>query len=296
MTEKLYIIGNGFDLRHGVPSSYGDFGRYVAAVEPALHMRARDFLFQGEDLWSDFEAQLASLDTDLVRDSAAPFLVSYGADDWSDAYHHDYQYEINEITSALSKDLKQIFARWVAGLEIPDLDEARIAPLALDRSANFLNFNYTPTLSELYGVGPDRILHIHGSVEEGEDSIVLGHGWRPPAPRQREEDPGDPRFEEGENLIEQYFRETFKPTHAVIRRERGFFDAQRGVKELLVLGHSMADVDLPYFRELLARIDVGATWTITYHGSPAAQQRQAASLGLDPTLASFVTFEQLQDS
>jgi hypothetical protein len=30
MEETLYIIGNGFDLHHGIPSKYSDFKIYLA--------------------------------------------------------------------------------------------------------------------------------------------------------------------------------------------------------------------------------------------------------------------------
>ena len=31
--QILYIVGNGFDLHHGIPSSYAAFGRYLKEVD-----------------------------------------------------------------------------------------------------------------------------------------------------------------------------------------------------------------------------------------------------------------------
>ncbi|MER8808248.1 AbiH family protein [Mesorhizobium australicum] len=33
MVKTLYIVGNGFDLRHGIPSSYKAFGEYLRTVD-----------------------------------------------------------------------------------------------------------------------------------------------------------------------------------------------------------------------------------------------------------------------
>jgi len=47
-----------------------------------------DFVFRyfavDADFWSEFEERLASFDTDTLIDDASQFLVSYGADDWSE--------------------------------------------------------------------------------------------------------------------------------------------------------------------------------------------------------------------
>lgn len=64
--------------------------------------------FNPEELWSDFEATLANLDTDHILDEAANYLESYDAEDWSDAFHHNYQDEISERIKLVTTDLKKI--------------------------------------------------------------------------------------------------------------------------------------------------------------------------------------------
>ena len=39
----------------------------------------------------------------------------------------------------------------------------------------FINFNYTKTLENLYGINQSNILHIHGCIDKYED-LILGHG------------------------------------------------------------------------------------------------------------------------
>ena len=93
MSKKtLYIIGNGFDIYHGVSSQYSDFKEYLSNEDSSLHDIVEKFIPVQED-WSDLEDALADIDVDNVVDNASQFLMSYGAEDWSDAYHHDYQRE-----------------------------------------------------------------------------------------------------------------------------------------------------------------------------------------------------------
>jgi hypothetical protein len=55
-------------------------------------------------------------------------------------------------------------------------------------------------------------------------------------------------------LIDGYFAETFKPTEQLIRGYRGEFISLGDVSEVMVLGHSLGEVDAPYFREIASHI------------------------------------------
>lgn len=116
------------------------------------------------DFWAEFEERLGELDGDSFIDDASGFLVSYGAEDWSDAYHHDYRYEIDKVVQALSETLRLRFGEWIRQLCIPEPSEIASIRLPVDPSASYLNFNYTPSLQRLYGVPDANILHIHGAA------------------------------------------------------------------------------------------------------------------------------------
>src|SRR5947209_7212449 len=142
MTETLYIIGNGFDLHHGIRSSYYAFGEYLKSHDRDTHSVVERHLGVDADFWAEFEERLADLDTDSVIDYASSWLESYGAEDWSDAYHHDYQYEIDRVVEAILA-LRLRFGEWIRQLRIPDPSEIARIRLPLDVSATYLNFNYT---------------------------------------------------------------------------------------------------------------------------------------------------------
>lgn len=296
MNERLYIIGNGFDLAHGIPSRYSDFGQYLAQVDSALSDLVGDYLEIDKDYWNEFEERLAWLDYDKVLDHAADFLVPYGDDDWSDAYHHDYEYEIAQVVEGLSSHLRSRFVEWIRRLPTPA--RGSFSPIrCIVPSARFLSFNYTSTLQDFYRVPDANVTHIHGRSCQADFEIILGHGWERQADEllsQQVDEDTDVRVAGGYRLVDDYFAETFKPTENIIQQHLPFFLGLSSVSEVIVLGHSLADVDRPYFSELLGRIDKSATrWTISYHEEPTKEKAGFSQFGVDPRLVQFVRFRDL---
>ncbi len=294
--KRLYIIGNGFDLHHGIPSSYKHFATYLRAVDRETSQVIEDY-FSRDDFWSDLEAQLAAFDTDTLLDNADAFLVGYGAEDWSDSYHHDYQFEIDRVVGAISETLRARFADWVRQLPIPSAAKAAGQHFQIDPAARYLTFNYTPTLQILYGVPERQVWHIHGAAANIAEALVLGHGWRP-AKRETlsfglDPEAADPRVVAGAQAIDQYFSATFKPTDRILRDNTAWFEALANLDEIWVMGHSLADVDLPYFAAIANRIDLGrVVWRVSYHNDPVGPRAQLESLGVPAHLASFQTLAE----
>lgn len=296
MNQRLYIIGNGFDLAHGIPSSYSQFGKYLEITDSSISRLIRDYLFVDKDFWSCFEERLASFDYDNVIDYAEKFLVSYGADDWSDAYHHDFEYEIEQIVDGLSRKLRTKFAEWIRLLPMPA--PGAFTPVrCIDPAGCFLSFNYTPTLQRLYSVPEQNITHIHGRSSQGDAEIVVGHGWERQADEllsQGVDENTDVRVAGGYGLIDDYFAATFKPTEKIIERNRSFFDGLVDVSEVIVLGHSLAEVDALYFWEILSQIDRRTTrWTISYYAEPTLELERFARFKVSPELVQFARFRDL---
>ena len=59
----LYIIGNGFDLHHGVMSSYGAFEAWLKRQNKKLYSKLNG-VCRVDYLWRDFEKALADVDRD----------------------------------------------------------------------------------------------------------------------------------------------------------------------------------------------------------------------------------------
>jgi hypothetical protein len=216
-------------------------------------------------------------------------MPSYAADDWRDSGHHDFQFEVDRVVRQLSTKLRAVFAQWVRQVKVPDLaNMSRVHRLtSIDPSASFLTFNYTPTLADLYGVPLERTHHIHGASSDDDQELILGHGWNPAMRKSLNDRPDiedvDTRMIEANQILDQYFSTTFKPSKQLIAQHQGFFRALGSVTHVTVLGHSLSDVDAEYFRALLDVPAVAsATWTVACrHNDDAAEKTQRlANLGL----------------
>jgi len=287
--RKLYVIGNGFDLWHGIPSSLDKFKQYVQATDHDVYREVEEYLPTHED-WSDLERALADMDVYALIDNLEHFMGSYGAEDWSDAGHHDFQYEVQNVVERLSIGLRQRFSEWIRKLPIPTPETAQKQLVTLDNDAVFFTFNYTKTLGSLYGVPPERILFIHGCAERTNDDLVLGHAWNPQTRRSLNDRPDiediDTRLMEANDTIDGYFSATFKRSADLIARHQGFFDALTDIEQVIVLGHSLSDVDAAYFMALLEQRSVAkAAWLIACRSPEEWPEKQAllTNLGVNPS-------------
>lgn len=61
-------------------------------------------------------------------------------------------------------------------------------------------------------------------------------------------------LEEAIRLTEEYFMHNIKRCDEIIERHNDFFKSLSDIRLITVLGHSMSDVDLPYFQEILRHV------------------------------------------
>lgn len=261
--KRLYIIGNGFDIFHGVKSRYSDFKDYVEKNDNDLFEALEEY-FNTDELWSDFEETLAYIDTDKIVDDASDFLVSYGADDWSDAYHHDYQYEVQRAIDVVTVALKEHFTKWILSLDIPDGVKLKLPSTSL-----YLTFNYTDTLERNYKIPSSKIVYIHNKAINETSTLILGHS-RQPTPdnsfdKETDWEDQDVRVSEGNRILDKYFEETYKNTDTIIKEKHSFFKQLSDIEEVFVLGHSISPVDLKYFQAVFNSVSQNSTWTVSYY-------------------------------
>lgn len=290
-SNKLYVIGNGFDIQHGLKSRYWDFKEYLDIKDRKLVDKLEEY-FGADALWSDFEETLAYLDTEQIIDECMNYLQSYGVKNWSDAYHYDYQYEVQKRIDLITETLKQQFTEWILQLRLPN--NANENMVVVDKSATFINFNYTDTLERLYKVTPDRILYIHNKAVDTNSTLILGHSRNPQNTKTLDElynnEDTDVRVAEGNRILDDYFVETYKSTEIIIKENANFFDRLKDVETIYVLGHSLSVVDRPYFEEIVKRIDKDKTiWKVSFHNKKDLIGFQAffQRLGISSALVVF---------
>ena len=70
--SKLYIIGNGFDIKHGLPSRYSDFAMYCEQNFGDLYERINKLFTKiskdKDSLWSNFKHALGLPDESVLQE------------------------------------------------------------------------------------------------------------------------------------------------------------------------------------------------------------------------------------
>ena len=67
---SLYVIGNGFDMLHGVRSSYYDFSRTLGK-RSSVRFYLEKYL-KVDDLWADFEGALGKINIEAM---CQPYII-----------------------------------------------------------------------------------------------------------------------------------------------------------------------------------------------------------------------------
>lgn len=318
MKTKLYIIGNGFDIHHDIPSKYSNYHDWLEEHDNDLLSRLRDY-YNVDDLdwWNQFEIQLGYPDmTDYIDETAFENQPDYGNDEFRDRDYYTGQITAEDEIGALVADIKETFTDWVASLPAPNSDKI----IALDKeNAFFINFNYTDTLQILYNVKPEDILFIHGNVGY-KTELVLGHNrsykelndeYTPEMPEPpedlNEEDMlkwYDENNDSGEDFIHQSVREAVvsqisnlsKDTKIIIYGNKKSFESLNGVKIIYVYGLSFSPVDEPYLEEIANKVNSATTnWVISYYSEEDKEKAKRFFIkeGIAEGLVSYVRLEDL---
>lgn len=260
----LHILGNGFDRKHKLPTSYDPHLREIA-IRSERFAGEWDSYSEAGELWSDVEEQLAFPNTDGLIEH----LECYAPDMLSER-ESDRDGIIHEAEQLLSFPLEEFARRADEAVE-----QAR--PLAVfqkmfDPGDFFLTFNYTHTLERLYLIDSARILHLHGEV--GGEPLILGYAQG--AIRElrelrewNEEENFDYYRSTAHNVVEQRLLDFEKKYQT--KKLAGFLERLRGkVDEVIVYGFSFGRVDSPYFHQLAP--EVGALpWTVLAYREDALE-------------------------
>ena len=297
MLSRLVVIGNGFDLAHGLHTKYSDFMEYLCSYEKEPEIIYGRFIrldsvsvqdqkkhrfydaiskyIPEQDLWSSFEEALSFLDYEQIQEDNSCYFLDYGDDNWRDSANHDFQYMISEDLS-FATNISHYFSEWI--LRINTSVSPVVSSNILNKSCIFLNFNYTDTLEKVYDIPASNILYIHGNALRG-NNLILGHHDATlfqektiPAFNAADEQgiymediEEDFRLQEAKEIIKNYFRKTYKDTASIIRYYQSFFNSLATVNEVYVFGHSLSEIDFDYFAEIKRNVLPICQWYISYH-------------------------------
>lgn len=173
--NSLYIIGNGFDLMHGVPSRYHSFRDSMGRHNELRN--ALETYIRKEDLWADFEESLAHLDDEAMLGTVNDWMDTFDVKDQFDDDFSAADFFLAAETATgpaqtIIRELPRRFRKWVCTLEPPNSEK----PLddILIKQSTFINFNYTEFLETIYGIPRKNVWYIHGDRREKKE-LILGH-------------------------------------------------------------------------------------------------------------------------
>ena len=194
----VHVIGNGFDLNQGLPTSYAHFYEYYFQLRPQKSdsvsvlklrekLRAR-LLDEQTDRWADLEKTLGELTRDF--ESESEFVEAY-----LDIYRHLLKYlkavydnsEVAKFDKFEETIYRDLAMPWIYLVQRERVELENSLP-SEDVHVNIINFNYTNTLDRLCdlpkSVGKnmgrydnrstiyDGCQHVHHKLESND--IILG--------------------------------------------------------------------------------------------------------------------------
>lgn len=272
----LYIIGNGFDLHHGVLSSYRSFSLWLQRKNRVLYEKLND-VCMADYLWRDFEGALPYVDRNFFLGMGDLLLPQGWTEDDGYAELFMPQDYVREEAEMLWDDIVKWFRKWVLSISWHDgYDKKKVM---LDDQARYITFNYTPFLETQYGIPEENILYIHGRRADRKHPPIIGHDgrdtfdeWYERAPRPlkrhyRGKHSMLPEVEMMTESVETFYSLSEKPVERILRENQAFFDDLYDVEYIYVLGHSLGNVDLPYFRAINQANDYPErlSWKVSYY-------------------------------
>ena len=266
---RLFVIGNGFDIDHGLKSKFKDFKEFLEQTYVLTFNReyvafpnvgmgkdgeevvdsnsASQILYalinevSDDSDWRDFEDCLGELNYQEVLD-----LVD---EDEENPFHYNYNLQdtTKDLRTSLLFVISNIFSEWAEGIDI-STTEAKYTFLEDDL---FLTFNYTSVLEDIYGIPKDSICHLHGSSIE--HFCITGHG-------------NDKRsFNDYDDIISFEINNIHdclrKNVETIYKNNYSFFKKiyYSNITEIVFFGFSFGQADLYYIKQLFNNINTNDT-------------------------------------
>ena len=268
-SQTLYIIGNGFDLASGMPTSYTHFYKWLKSNKCDRLISMMDIFFSNQrDVWSDIEKALGEYDENHILEFCKP------EEDFDYDHPTRYMSSVEDspdwLFQPILDDFINAFSDWVDSIDITTAKRIRTLPA----ESVYLTFNYTETLETVYFIPKSNILHIHGCRLLDEQYIIGHNNYR---------NPDDAYNDESEML---YIQDTWskiigwmngllKDTTAIISKNQNFFERLSDIECVIVYGHSLNEVDWPYMKEIVRHIGIEKQWYISQYNAEDSKKVDA---------------------
>ena len=283
--STLYLFGNGFDIAHGIHTPYSSFRNFLeknhesflTMFEAMYHIQPLDDTEPWytdaaqkrwnesvlKSLWFCFEEEIGFPDAEGMYDSALSLVGAMPTVGIKDTLDWHWQKEYG-----FSSDLQKYVLEW---LETIDTTAASIKKKALVGADSdlFITFNYTDTLERVYGI--QNVLHIHGSVPSCSGiPPIMGHGnkWIIDKYRREANKAANSGIEWSASIytaVADFCESLYKDTDKIITQNENYFSNLHTVDQIISLGLSYGNVDIPYLERIAAAVDPTTKWIIYYY-------------------------------
>ena len=260
---RLFVIGNGFDINLGLNTSYKDFYYFLKQKHPEFLIETGEILWakkETDPLWSNFERELCSV-------NFMPFSIEDYECSENVSFYGLYEMKLNGIFS-WKESLDKYFREWIDF----SYTTPKHKPYVFDENDYFVNFNYTNSLENVYSVKRDHILYIHGRANDI-GPLIFGHGVTHDLTK----------LYDDLNLttdgyiicsasqlndliaIDTLIDQLRKPVDKLKMQLENWLNNLSEIRDVYVLGHSLGEVDLPYFQVIKEAATLDAKWHFSYH-------------------------------
>lgn len=305
---KLYICGNGFDCHNGFKTEYKYYKKFLQeyysydSMYSGIVNRAEKFLytsFINPESWNDIESSLTFDYLNYFKDYCNCFnipRIQPGVSFPEINRTTFQQFRSENFTEDLIHFTGECYYDWISKTYNFRRNEDKpypkdIAFLMCNQKDLFINFNYTPTLQDIYKIPDKNVLHIHGAlIDVDQNNLRIPHTLedgrvitelRSMLVRTMqfgtiENDPERIKSElekieiviqndmfSREKLINDIYnvcRCTYK--NIDINSQKLFtFLADKKISEIVVMGHTFDGIDMPYYTEVIFKLLKNCTWT-----------------------------------
>ena len=239
----LFIIGNGFDLAHGLKTTYSDFRTFLEINDPGYLHRFEElfneYRYEQYYLWSDFEEHICFPE------------------------HKNVQ-RLKELISYVER-LHIKLREWIETIKL-NTQERMSSKINPESDDIFISFNYTMMLEELYEIDEKNIWHIHGSIKEKERNLIIGHYNIPNFEHIKHMYYGEKLEDDEHDIYEQAFyyqTKTLKYDHFI-----PFSNVLKNINQVHIIGHSLGFADEPFFYQLGEMVGENVDWNVYYYDEP----------------------------
>ncbi|MGO2566166.1 MAG: bacteriophage abortive infection AbiH family protein [Brochothrix thermosphacta] len=284
--KKLFIIGNGFDLAHGIPSTFNHFKEYLrfeyeydCEQDPSLWLQPStdpkgdesynieycahiiDFMIctsvifinsenkktlEELENWSCFEKAMGMLEFSMIEED---IIDQYDKEGDINLFHTGANYEdaYRDLTNVILK-LPLLFSEWINEIHVPDRCFS-VSNIAIYKFFMELIDKEDVFLNFNYTDTLENLYEVENvlHIHGNQDSPVVGHN--------------------NDNIVEEqiYYQDTYinnmnevlkKPTNRILMENKQFFEDLSGVVDSIYsYGFSFGEVDLIYIKEIISQLD-----------------------------------------